>query len=326
MADDVAPRAEEDGLHRVSTGSEGLDDILGGGLDPNRMYLYEGRPGTGKTTIALQFLLAGAKLGERVLYITLSETARELALVAKRHGWSLGGIEIFELVPPETTLDPTRELTILHPAEIELSETTNLIFEKIAALNPARVVFDSLSELRLLAQNPLRYRRQVLAMKHFFATRDCTVVLLDDLSSAENDLQLHSISHGVINLEQLAIDYGAERRRLRVMKMRGIQFRGGYHDFTIRRGGLKIYPRLIAAEHHAKFIGDFTPSGNAELDQLLGGGLERGTNALFIGAAGVGKSSLALSFALAAAGGVLRLRRRPRHTRSARAIDRFPAR
>lgn len=301
MADNEAPRAEEDGLRRVSTGSEGLDDILGGGLDPNRMYLYEGRPGTGKTTIALQFLLAGAKLGERVLYITLSETERELALVAKRHGWSLEGIEIFELVPPETTLDPTRELTILHPAEIELSETTNLIFEKIAALNPTRVVFDSLSELRLLAQNALRYRRQVLALKHFFAARDCTIILLDDLSSAENDLQLHSISHGVVNLEQLAIGYGAERRRLRVMKMRGIEFRGGYHDFTIRKGGLKIYPRLIAAEHHTKFVGDFTPSGNAELDQMLGGGLERGTNALFIGAAGVGKSSLALSFALAAA-------------------------
>ena len=301
MAKELAPRAEEDGLRRVSTGSEGLDDILGGGLDANRMYLYEGRPGTGKTTIALQFLLAGVKLGEPVLYITLSETERELSLVAKRHGWSLDGIDIFELVPPEITLDPARELTILHPAEIELSETTNLIFEKIAALNPTRIVFDSLSELRLLAQNPLRYRRQVLALKHFFAARDCTVVLLDDLSSAENDLQLHSISHGVINLEQLAIDYGAERRRLRVMKMRGIEFRGGYHDFTIRKGGLRIYPRLIAAEHHSKFVGDYTASGNAELDLLLGGGLERGTNALFIGAAGVGKSSLALSFALAAA-------------------------
>ena len=301
MAQELAQRADEDGLHRVSTGSEGLDDILGGGLDANRMYLYEGRPGTGKTTIALQFLLAGAQLGEQVLYVTLSETERELALVAKRHGWSLDGIEIFELVSPEITLDPARELTILHPAEIELSETTNLIFEKIAALNPSRVVFDSLSELRLLAQNSLRYRRQVLALKHFFAARDCTVILLDDLSSADNDLQLHSISHGVVNLEQLAIDYGAERRRLRVMKMRGIEFRGGYHDFTIRKGGLRIYPRLVAAEHHSKFVGDFTPSGNAELDQLLGGGLERGTNALFIGAAGVGKSSLALSFALAAA-------------------------
>src|SRR5579875_2734429 len=209
---------------RISTGSEGLDDILGGGLDPNRMYLYEGRPGTGKTTIALQFLLEGVRQGERVLYITLSETQQELRLVAKRHGWSLDKIEVFELVPPETTLDPERELTVFHPAEMELSETTKLVFDRVAEVNPTRVVFDSLSELRLLAQSPLRYRRQVLALKHFFASRQCTVVLLDDLSSQENDLQLHSISHGVILLEQLAIEYGAERRRLRVVKMRGIQF------------------------------------------------------------------------------------------------------
>lgn len=301
MADQPSIEQEETGLERVSTGSEGLDDILGGGFDPNRMYLYEGRPGTGKTTIALQFLLEGVRRGERVLYITLSETRRELALVAKRHGWTLDGIDVFELVPPETSLDPDRELTILHPAEVELAETTNLVFEKVATLDPSRVVFDSLSELRLLAQNALRYRRQVLALKHFFAARNCTVIILDDLSSAETDLQLHSISHGVINLEQLSLDYGAERRRIRVVKMRGIKFRGGYHDFTIRTGGLKIFPRLIAAEHHADFSGDFTPSGNSELDKLLGGGLERGTNALFIGSAGVGKSSVALSFALAAA-------------------------
>ena len=301
LADQPSIEQEETGLERVSTGSEGLDDILGGGFDPNRMYLYEGRPGTGKTTIALQFLLEGVRRGERVLYITLSETRRELALVAKRHGWTLDGIDVFELVPPETSLDPDRELTILHPAEVELAETTNLVFEKVATLDPSRVVFDSLSELRLLAQNALRYRRQVLALKHFFAARNCTVIILDDLSSAETDLQLHSISHGVINLEQLSLDYGAERRRIRVVKMRGIKFRGGYHDFTIRTGGLKIFPRLIAAEHHADFSGDFTPSGNSELDKLLGGGLERGTNALFIGSAGVGKSSVALSFALAAA-------------------------
>jgi circadian clock protein KaiC len=286
---------------RISTGNDGLDNILGGGFDCNRMYLYEGRPGTGKTTIALEFLLEGARLGEPVLYITLSETKRELELVAQRHGWSLDKIDIFELVPPEATLDPQRELTVLHPAELELSETTKLVFERIATLNPTRVVFDSLSELRLLAQNPLRYRRQVLALKHYFSQRECTVVLLDDLSSADNDLQLHSISHGVVLLEQLAIEYGAERRRLRVVKMRGIQFRGGYHDFTIRKGGLAVFPRLIAAEHHQQFANDFTASGNDELDQLLGGGLERGTNALLIGAAGVGKSSLALNYAIAAA-------------------------
>ncbi len=297
--------AGEDGaitdLLRISTGSEGLDDILGGGFDPNRMYLYEGRPGSGKTTLALQFLLKGASLGERVLYITLSETRRELELVAKRHGWSLAGVDVFELVPPETTLDPDRELTVFHPAEVELSETTNLVFKEVERFDPTRVVIDSLSELRLLAQSPLRYRRQVLALKHFFTQRKCTVILLDDLTASHEDLQLHSIAHGVVMLEQLALEYGAERRRLRVVKMRGISFRGGFHDFVIASGGLRIFPRLIAAEHHKSFLGDATPSGNAELDQLLGGGLERGTNALFIGGAGVGKSSLALTYAIAAA-------------------------
>lgn len=287
---------------RISTGNAGLDDILMGGLDADRMYLYEGRPGTGKTTIALQFLLDGVRHGERVLYISLSETRRELELVARRHGWTLDGIDVFELAPPEDVLDPERELTVLHPAEVELSETTKLIFEKVEALNPTRLVVDSLSELRLLAQGSLRYRRQILALKHFFTTRQCTVVLLDDLTAHENDLQLHSISHGVLLLEQLAIEYGAERRRLRVVKMRGIDFRGGYHDFKIEKGGLSVYPRLIAAEHHSTFAGTFTPSGNAQLDSLLGGGLERGTNALLIGAAGVGKSSVALTYAIAAAG------------------------
>ena len=286
---------------RISTGSAGLDNILGGGLDAHRMYLYEGRPGTGKTTLALQFLLEGARKGEQVLYIALSETEPELRLVAKRHGWSLQGIDVFELVPPETTLDPDREITVLHPAEVELGETIKLIFERIDQSTPSRVVIDSLSELRVLAQNSLRYRRQILALKHFFAKRNCTVVLLDDLTAKETDLQLHSISHGVVLLEQLATDYGAQRRRLSVIKMRGIGFRGGFHDVAIDKGGMEIFPRLVAAEHHKTFAGEFTPSGNAEFDKLLGGGLERGTNALLIGAAGVGKSSLALTFAVAAA-------------------------
>lgn len=287
---------------RISTGSTGLDDILGGGFDPDRLYLLEGRPGAGKTTLALQFLLEGARRGEKTLYISLSETERELRLVARRHGWSLDGVTVFELVPPEASLDPERELTVFHPAEVELGETTRMIFERVGALNPSRVVFDSLSELRLLAQNSLRYRRQILAVKHFFAGRACTVLMLDDLSSNREDLQLHSIAHGVVMLDQSAVDYGTDRRRLRIVKMRGIPFRGGFHDFTIKRGGLEIYPRLIAAEHRAAFSSEPTPSGVAALDTMLGGGLERGTNALLLGAAGVGKSSLALTYAIAAAG------------------------
>lgn len=294
---DVNP---DDDSPRISTGSEGLDDILGGGLDPKRMYLYEGSPGSGKTTMALQFLLDGVRQGEPVLYVTLSETRQELELVAKRHGWTLDGIDVFELVTPETSLDPELELTVLHPAEMELSETTRQVFDRVSETNPSRVVFDSLSEMRLLAQSPLRYRRQVLALKHFFTTRHSTVILIDDQTSESGDLQLHSISHGVVMFEQLAIDYGAERRRLRVIKMRGIQFRGGYHDFSIRKGGLTIYPRLIAAEHHTTFTGELTSSGNHGLDMMLGGGLERGTSALLIGSAGVGKSSLALGYAIAA--------------------------
>ena len=284
--DDDKQLLDGDELPRISTGNAGLDDILGGGIDPERMYLFEGQPGSGKTTLALEFLLEGVRAGEPTLYITLSETERELRLVAKRHGWSLNGITIFELIPPETTLDPSQELTVLHPAEMELSETTQMIFDRVEALAPARIVLDSLSELRLLAQSPLRYRRQILALKHFFSGRKSTVVLLDDLSSQQNDLQLHSIAHGVVLLEQLAIDYGAQRRRLRVVKMRGIDFKGGFHDFTIRHGGLKVYPRLVAAEHHKDFDTDVVLSGNAELDALLGGGLERGTNALLIGCSG----------------------------------------
>ena len=298
----MATTGQEEELPKISTGNAGLDDILSGGIDPERMYLFEGRPGSGKTTLALEFLLEGARRGEPTLYITLSETDRELRLVAKRHGWSLEGITIFELVPPETSLDPQHELTVLQPAEMELSETTQMIFDRVEALAPARIVLDSLSELRLLAQSPLRYRRQILALKHFFSGRKSTVVLLDDLSSQQNDLQLHSIAHGVVLLEQLVIDYGAQRRRLRVVKMRGIDFKGGYHDFTIKHGGLRVYPRLVAAEHRQEFSSAVVPSGNAELDALLGGGFEPGTNALLLGSAGVGKSSLALSLAMAAAG------------------------
>lgn len=286
---------------RISTGLPGLDDILKGGLDPNRLYLIEGAPGSGKTTLALQFLLEGVKQGEKVLYITLSESEDELRLVAQRHGWSLDHIAIFQLIPPEAAHGPDQEVTLFHPSEIELGETTKLIFEQVKQTEPTRVVFDSLSEMRLLAQNSLRYRRQILALKHFFAGRKCTVLLLDDLSSHAEDLQLHSIAHGVILLQQIALEYGAERRRLSVTKMRGIEFRGGYHDFTIKRGGLAIYPRLVAAEHHKQFHGERVGSGSEGLDALLGGGLDRGTSALLIGGAGVGKSTAALAYAVAAA-------------------------
>lgn len=285
----------------ISTGNAGLDDILGGGFDADRLYLLEGRPGTGKTTLALQLLLEGVRAGEPCLYVTLSESERELRGVAARHGWSLAGVNVFELVPSETSLDPEQELTLFHPAEMELSETTQHILNRVAEINPKRVVFDSLSEMRLLAQSSLRYRRQILALKNFFAGRRCTVLLLDDLSSNDHDLQLHSIANGVITLEQLSLDYGAERRRLRVVKMRGMKYRGGYHDFTIKTGGVEIYPRLVAAEHHKAFLGELTSTGSAELDALLGGGIERGTSLLLIGSAGVGKSSIALTCAMAAA-------------------------
>jgi circadian clock protein KaiC len=296
-----APIADPEELTTISSGSAGLDDILAGGLDAERVYLLEGRPGTGKTTLAMQFLLEGVRREERCLYVTLSESERELRAVVTRHGWTLAGIDVFELVPPEASLDPDQELTLFHPAEMELSETTKAILDRVRAVNPKRVVFDSLSEMRLLSQSSLRYRRQILALKNFFAGRRCTVLLLDDLSSNDHDLQLHSIAHGVITLEQLALEYGAERRRLRVVKMRGMKYRGGYHDFTIETGGLAIYPRLVAAEHHKAFLGELTSTGSAEFDSLLGGGIERGTSLLLIGGAGVGKSSIALTYAVAAA-------------------------
>lgn len=284
---------------RASTGIEGLDNVLGGGLPSHHLYLVEGTPGAGKTTLGLQFLRRGVEQGERGLYVTLSETANELRTVAASHGWSLDGVEIFELVTEEG-LSPDAEQSILHPSEVELGETTRGVMAAVDRVKPSRVVFDSLSEMRLLAQNPLRYRRQVLALKTFFAARQCTVLMLDDRSAEHDDLQLHSIAHGVISLDQTLGHYGPERRNLRVVKMRGIPFRGGLHDFNLTTGGLAVFPRLVAAEHRVDFHADVVSTGNAGLDQLLGGGLVRGSNMLFMGPSGVGKTTTALACALEA--------------------------
>ncbi len=282
-----------------STGIPGLDKVLKGGLTAERLYLLEGTPGTGKTTLALQFLLAGIKKGEKGLYITLSETSDELRAAAATHGWSLDGLELFELVN-EYGLDPDSEQSVLYPFEVELGETTREVMRRVDELQPKRVIFDSLSEMRLLAQNPLRYRRQILALKQFFTMRRCTVLMLDDRSSDPTDLQLHSIAHGVISLEQVPRDFGAERRRLRVIKMRGISYVGGHHDFSLDTGGITVFPRLVAAHHHADFQASLLSSGTAGLDAMLGGGFTTGTNTLLSGPSGVGKTTTAMSFVAAA--------------------------
>ncbi|HEX7810968.1 MAG TPA: ATPase domain-containing protein [Burkholderiales bacterium] len=288
-------------IERSRTGIAGLDDILGGGLLARRLYLLEGDPGAGKTTLSLQYLREGVRNGEKCLYVTLSETREELVAGAQSHGWSLDGIDIMEMVADESDLDGDSQITMFSPSEVELALTTQKVLEAVSRANPSRVVFDSLSEMRLLAQASLRYRRQILALKNFFIGRKCTVLLLDDLTSEAGDLKLHSIAHGVISLEQHAPLYGAARRRLRVIKLRGASYRGGFHDFSIQKGGLVVYPRLVAAEHGEAFTGGNIKSGVAELDALLGGGLERGTSTLLVGPAGCGKSTIAVQYAVAAA-------------------------
>jgi circadian clock protein KaiC len=284
---------------RVATGIPGLDAVLGGGLPAHRLHLIDGEPGTGKTTLAVQFLLAGRACGERCLYVTLSETADELRGSAESHGWSLEGIEIFELAASAD--EPDDAYTLFHPAEVELQQTVSAVLEAVGRYNPSRVVFDSLSEMRMLARDPLRFRRQVLALKQFFVGRDCTVLILDDRSGPEGDLQLQSLAHGVVALEHLAMDYGAERRRMQIKKLRGAQFMGGFHDFRIRTGGLEVYPRVSYAAAKRLPEAPQVVSGSGELDALLGGGLARGTSALITGAAGTGKSVLVMQFARSAA-------------------------
>ncbi len=294
-------RSDPPQSERSKIGITGLDDILNGGLIPHRLYLVEGNPGAGKTTLALHFLIEGVSKGERCLYITLSETREELTAGALSHGFSLNGVEIVEMIGQQNDLDATSQITMYPPSEVELNETTKLVLQAVERVNPARVVFDSLSELRLLAQNSLRYRRQILALKQFFIGRKCTVMLLDDHTSEATDLQLQSIAHGVIALEHLSPAYGASRRRLRVLKFRGTDFRGGYHDFRISKGGLQVFPRLVAAEHNDPFNPNRIKSGIIALDNLLGGGPDRGSSTLFVGPAGCGKSTIAIQYAAAAA-------------------------
>ena len=291
--------ASSPGVPRALTGIRGLDEILGGGFPTSHLYLIDGEPGTGKTTLALQFLLEGVAKGERGLYVTLSETRQELEEVAKSHGWTLDGIEIFEL-SKQGLADVHDSYTIFHPAEVELQGTVDAVLKNVQEVQPARVALDSLSEMRLLAREPLRFRRQILGLKQFFAGRECTVLLLDDKTSPEGDLQLHSLAHGVVVLEHVALEYGSERRRLQVTKVRGVHFRGGFHDFRIERGGIRVFPRILHDQPRTDLSEKQISSGSEGLDKMLGGGIGYGSSMLITGAAGTGKSVLCAQFARAA--------------------------
>ena len=299
MGDEKSVR-KNGGSEFCPTGVEGLDDVLGGGLPCNNLYLVQGDPGSGKTTLALQFLLEGVRRGENVFYITLSETRRELTKTAASHGWSLDGIPMLELSDLEVLTRPEGQ-TVFHSSELELNQINQRLLDEVRKLQPRRIVFDSVSEFRLMAETPLRYRRKLLSMKQEYAKYKSTILLLDDNSShalVETDPQVQSIAHGVIEVSQDTPDYGVTRRRLLVRKLRGVKFREGFHDFTIVKGGLRVFPRLAAAEHHTHFEPKPMPSGITELDDLLGGGLDYGTTTLILGQAGTGKTNIALHYAV----------------------------
>jgi circadian clock protein KaiC len=286
---------------RLDTGISGLNDILVGGLPAGQMYLLEGDPGTGKTTLGMQFIIAGVRNGAKALYITLSESKMELESSARSHGWNTGDLPIAEFVPAEAGLHPGQEYTVFHPSEVELAATIQKLTQLIEEMKPERLVIDSLSELRLLAADTMRYRRQLLALKHFFAGRDTTVLLLDDRTAEGSDMQLQSIAHGVIRLEKLQRSYGVTRRQIEIIKLRGSSYREGFHDYVIQHGGLYIYPRLVANEHELSFAGARIGSNLPELDRMFGGGIQRGSSTLLIGPSGTGKSTLAILYAYAAA-------------------------
>jgi circadian clock protein KaiC len=285
---------------KCKTGISGLDQILDGGFPENRIYLLQGEPGTGKTTLSLQFLFEGARSGEKGLYITFSETKEELHAVARSHGWDLSQISLLELSAIEEQLQPESQNTVFHPAEVEMNQTTKVLIEEVKRVNPKRVDFDSVSEMRMLAETSLRYRRQMLALKQFFSSQECTVLVLDDLTSSPKDLQVQSIVHGVINLQKLHPEFGDERRRLNIVKIRGVKFSGGHHDYVIAKGGVKVFPRMASELKLPRFEREQVSSAVPELDKLVGGGLDRGTSNLLMGPAGTGKSTLAMQYAVAA--------------------------
>ena len=285
---------------RVRTGCPGLDDVLGGGLPEGHFYLLEGEPGAGKTTLALQFVLEGVKNGETVLYVTMSESRRDLMTVARSHRFRLDDINIFELMPDQEDLRPEGQYTVFHPAEVELNDRTQTILNEVGRRKPARLVVDALSELRMLAKDPLRYRRQILSLKEAIAEFNCTVLLLDDRTSLQEHLELHSVVHGVISLQKISREYGNTRRRIEITKLRGSAYRDGYHDCLIKTGGLTVFPRLVAAEYRGTISKSSVSSGIPELDELTGGGLDRGTSTLLVGPAGCGKTTIALRWLVSA--------------------------